>query len=337
VEIAVFTNLEVFVSHRNARLTFHARRLLVHRVRVEGMPVAHVAKAMGVSRQCAHRWVARFDAEGEAGLYDRSSRPHRSPTRTSSDIAEQVVALRRAHRRGPDWIAAEVGISPRTVTRILNRHQIPKLAVLDPLTGTVIRASKTTAVRYERDQPGDLVHMDVKKIGRIPDGGGWRAWGRQKGTTYAQQKARIGYDYVHSMVDDHSRFVYTEILDDEKGDTCAGFLLRAAAFFTSNGITGIRQIMTDNHYSYTKSHAVAAVIAQLGAEHITIRPHCPWQNGKVERFNRTLQTEWAYRQVFTNNDTRTQALQPWLEYYNHQRRHHALGGQPPVTRLTPTS
>ena len=321
--------------HRNARLTFHGRRLLVTRVE-SGMPVAHVAKAMGVSRQCAHRWVARFAAEGEAGLHDRSSRPHNCPTRTAPEVEQAVLRLRRAERRGQDWLGAELGLPTRTVSRILRRHQVPYLRECDPLTGELIRSSKTTAVRYERDRPGELVHMDVKKVGRIPDGGGWKAHGRRMGSTGAQKRARIGYDYVHSLVDDHSRLAYSEILTDEKGPTCAGFLSRAAAYFADHGIDHIERVLTDNHWSYRRSVDVGAVIADLGAKHKFIRPHCPWQNGKVERFNRTLQVEWAYRQVFLSNDDRCAALAPWLEHYNTRRRHTALGGHPPVTRLSPT-
>jgi transposase InsO family protein len=309
--------------------------LLVERV-LAGSPVAHVAKAMGVSRQCAHRWLARYDAEGEAGLHDRSSRPHHSPTRTSAEIERQVLEARRVHRRGPDWLAPELGIPARTITRILRRHGVPRLVECDPLTGEMIRASKTTAVRYERARPGELVHMDVKKIGRIPDGGGWRAHGRQMGSTAARKKARIGFDYVHSMVDDHSRYAYSEILPDETAPSCAAFFSRAVDAFAAAGIAHINQVMTDNHWSYTRSNDLAAHIAQLEARHITIRPHCPWQNGKVERFNRTLQAEWAYRQVFLSNTERAQALAPWLETYNTRRRHTAIGGLPPISRLSPT-
>lgn len=300
------------------------------------MPVAHAAKAMGVSRQCAHRWLGRFDAEGEAGLWDRSSRPHRMPTRTSAEVEAAVLAARVEHRRGQDWLGAELGVPARTVSRILRRHGVPKLAVCDPLTGAVIRASKTTAVRYERDRPGELLHMDVKKIGRIPPGGGWRAHGRQMGSTAARKKTRIGFDYVHSIVDDHSRFAYSEILTDEKAATCAGFFARAIEAFAAAGIDHIDAVMTDNHWSYIHSNALADHLERLSAHHITIRPHCPWQNGKVERFNRTLQTEWAYRQIFHTNDERTAALAPWLDNYNTRRRHSALGGRPPISRLSPT-
>lgn len=323
------------MSHRNARLNLHGRRLLVRRVREEGMPVAHVARAMGISRQCAHRWVTRFDAEGDPGLVDRSSRPLHTPTRTSPEIEARVLAARVEHRRGPDWLGPELGLAPRTVSRILRRHEVPRLCTCDPMTGEVIRASKTTAVRYEKSRPGELVHMDVKKIGRIPPGGGWRAHGREMGSTWARKKVRIGFDYIHSVVDDNSRYAYSETLDDEKATTCAEFFERAVEDFAARGIE-IDAVMTDNHWSYTHSNQLAALLARIGAKHVLIRPHCPWQNGKVERFNRTLQTEWAYRQVFTTNAARRAALAPWLDDYNTRRRHSAIGGKPPISRLSPT-
>jgi transposase InsO family protein len=324
------------VGHRNARLTFHGRLLLVQRVRDQHMPIAHVARAMGISRQCAHRWLARFDTEGPAGLHERSSRPHRMPTRTSPELEALVVAARAEHRRGQDWLGPELGLPARTVSRILRRHHVARLASCDPMTGEVIRASKTTAVRYERAQPGELVHMDVKKIGRIPDGGGWRAHGRHAGSVTRDRKTRVGFDYVHSLVDDHSRLAYSEILPDEKAPTCTGFLARAVEHFAAHGIGRIDAVMTDNHWSYTRNGTLPSLLEALHAKHILIKPHCPWQNGKVERFNRTLQTEWAYRQAFTTNHDRTAALAPWLEHYNTQRRHYALGGHPPTSRLSPT-
>jgi len=327
--------MEVFMGHRNARLTVHGRRLLVQRVRQEGWPVAHAAKAMGVSRQCAHRWLARYDIEGLSGLEGRSSRPHHMPNRTSSDIELRVVEARRRLRWGPDRLGPELGVAPRTVTRILRRHGLPRLFECDPLTGDVIRASKTTAVRYEKDRPGELVHVDVKKLGRIPDGGGWRALGRDATSTYERKKTRVGFDYVHSAVDDHTRLAYSEILPDEKGDTCAEFMTRAAAWFHNHGIE-IGAVMTDNHLSYTRSRAFQSVLDDLAADHVTIRPHCPWQNGKVERYNLTLQIEWAYREVFTSNYQRAEALPAWLNDYNYTRRHSSLGGKPPASRLTTT-
>jgi transposase len=277
------------VGHRNARLTVHGRRLLVQRVRDQGMPISHVAKAMGVSRQCAHRWVARFDAEGEAGLEDRSSRPRRTPTKTPRRIERRVLAARVEHRRGQDWLAGELGVPARTISRILRRHQVPHLAVCDPLSGEVIRSSKSTAVRYERDRPGELVHLDVKKIGRIPDGGGWRAHGRAMGRTSAQKKEKVGFDYVHSAVDDHSRFAYTEILDSENAVDTAAFLERAIAHFAAAGIDRIEAVMTDNAFNYTRSNRFADILDELDAKHVCIKAHCPWQNGKVCEHARGVQ------------------------------------------------
>ena len=320
------------MAHANARLNLYGRRLLVSRVIDEGRPVAHVAKELGISRQCAHRWVSRFRADGEAGLRDRSSRPHRCPRRTSTALEQQVLQLRRAERRGQDWLGPELGLAPRTVAAILRRHRVPYLRECDPLTGEVIRASKTTALRYERARPGDLVHIDVKKLGKIPDGGGWRARGQGR-ENHISGHVKVGYDYVHAAVDDHSRLAYAEILPNEQGTTCAAFLLRAGQFFANHGIT-ISQVISDNAKNYTRSRDFQAAIAELGATHLTIRAHCPWQNGKVERFNRTVQTEWAYHQVFHTNDERAAALAPWLDFYNNRRRHSAIGGQPPISRLS---
>lgn len=257
------------------------------------------------------------------------------PAKTAPEVEAAVVAARVKHRRGQDWLGPELGVAPRTVSRILRRHDLPRLSVCDPLTGEVIRASKSTAVRYERETPGELGHMDVKKVGRIPEGGGWKAHGRQMGKTSAQKKAKIGFDYVHSLVDDHSRFAYTEILPSENAPSTAGFFARAIDAFSAVGIE-LRAVMTDNAWSYTHSNAFRQLLDDHDIEHLVIKPHCPWQNGKVERFNRTLQTEWAYRQVFNSNDERSAALGPWLEDYNYRRRHHALGGLPPISRLSPT-
>lgn len=316
------------MSHANARLTFHGRCLLVERVRFDRRPVSHVAKEMGLSRQAAHRWVARFDAEGFDGLHDRSSRPHSTPTRTPASVEAGVLLARDELRAGRDRIATATGVPARTVSRILARHGRPPLAALDPVTGVVIRASRATANRYERPAPGDLVHLDVKKLGRIPDGGGWRLHGRGVRPVSAR---RIGFDYVHAAVDDHSRLAYAEIHPDEKGITAAGFLARAAEFFAGHGI-GIREVITDNAWAYRHSVDFRDTVTDLGAKQRFIKPHCPWQNGKVERFNRTLQTEWAYRQPFTSNDARAEALAPWLEHYNTERNHHGIGGHPPISR-----
>jgi transposase InsO family protein len=323
------------MSHGSARLTVHGRLLIVQRHQA-GWRQAHIAAAMGVSRKCVRTWIDRYAAEGEAGLATRSSRPHRTPTKTSDEVEQQVLAARAEYRDGPDVLSPRVGVPARTVSRILRRHGVPYLRECDPITGEVIRSSKQTAQRYEREHPGELVHVDVKKIGKIPNGGGWKAHGRQMGSTAAKKRAKIGYDYIHSMIDDHSRLAYSEALSNEQGPTCAAFILRAAAYFAEHGITSIERVITDNHWSYRRSNDVRDAIAAIGARHKFIRPHCPWQNGKVERFNRTLATEWAYRQVFTTNADRLAALAPWLEHYNTQRHHSALGGKTPISRLTPT-
>jgi transposase InsO family protein len=192
-----------------------------------------------------------------------------------------VLELRRQERRGQDWLGPELGLPPRTVARILRRHQVSYLRQCDPMTGEVIRASKATAVRYERARPGELVHMDVKKLGRIHHGGGWKANGPQHRQTAAQKRAKIGYDFVHSLIDDHSRYAYSEILPDEKGTTCAAFFLRAADAFAKAGITRIERLITDNHMSYKLSRDMREAVAAVGARHLFIKPHCPWQNGKV--------------------------------------------------------
>jgi transposase InsO family protein len=320
------------MSHRNARLTVHGRMLIVQRHRA-GWKQAHIAAAMGVSRKCVRTWIDRYAAEGEIGLETRSSRPHTMPRRTSAEVEQRVLAARAEHRDGQDVLGPKVGVPPRTVARILRRHGVPYLRECDPMTGEVIRSSKQTAQRYERERPGELVHMDVKKLGKIPEGGGWRAHGREATVDHRHKKVQVGYDYVHSLVDDHSRLAYSEILPDERGETCAAFLRRAAAYFAAKGITRIERVMTDNAFAYRHSNDMKRVCAALGAKHKFIKPHCPWQNGKVERLNRTLATEWAYRQTFTSNAARAGALAPWLEHYNTVRRHSSLGGKPPISRL----
>jgi transposase InsO family protein len=290
---------------------------------------------MGCSRKTVRYWIARFDAEGEAGLADRSTRPLTFPTRVPVEVEAEAVRLRQSERLSRDELAERVGVSPRTASRIIARNGLPPLSALDPMTGEVIRSSKQTAVRYQRESPGELVHMDVKKLGRIPDGGGWKAHGRGVGDN-RDRKHGSGYDYVHSLVDDCTRLAYSEILDDEKGATCAGFLARALDYFAAHGITRVEQLMTDNAWAYRWS--LRQVCKDRGnIKQVFIKPHCPWQNGKVERFNRTLQTEWAYRRPFTSNDERTAALDPWLQHYNTERHHSALGGRSPLSLLTPKS
>lgn len=318
------------------RLSVFGRSLIVERV-AQGRPVAHVAAELGVSRQTAYRWIRRFNAGGIAALSDRSSRPRSSPSRTSDHLEAAVLAARKSLRQGPLRLAAVTGVAPRTISRILLRHQIPRLSWCDPITGELIRASRATTNRYERERPGELVHIDVKKLGRIPDGGGWRI----QGWTAANHQARvdkkpIGFDFVHAAVDDHSRLAYAEIHPDEKGATAAGFLLRAAEHFAAHGIAGIEAVITDNAFAYRRSREFIDAVELLGAKQLFIKPHCPWQNGKVERFNRTLATERAYRQPFDSNAARTVALAPFIEHYNTGRIHTAHGVTP-AARVLPTS
>jgi transposase-like protein len=268
------------MSHRNARLTVFGRRLLVERV-CSGRPVAHVAAEMGISRATAHKWMRRWRTEGEAGLHDRSSRPLATPHRTTPDAEATVCRLRTDRKLGPARIGPVLGLPASTVHRILTRHRLNRLAWIDRPTGTVIR-------RYERERPGELIHIDVKKLGRIPDGSGHRTLGRQAGRA---TRSRMGFDYVHSAVDDHTRLAYSEIHPDEKVATCADFLTRAAAFFHSHGITRIERVLTDNAWAYRKGLAWKAALTKPGASGKLTRPYRPQTNGKVERFNRTLLNE----------------------------------------------
>jgi transposase InsO family protein len=306
--------------HPNAKLTPAGRMLLVHRIG-SGRPVAHVAAEMGVSRQTAYRWWRRFHAEGEAGLLDRSCRPHRSPRRTSRGTERRIERLRRRLKIGPVRLAGRLGLAPSTVYRVLCRLGLQQLRWLDRPTGRVIR-------RYEWERPGDLVHVDVKKLGRIPRGGGWRAHGRGQGG----RRQRVGYAYIHSAVDDHSRLAYSEVLPDERAETAAAFWDRALDWFAARGVR-VQRLLTDNGPAY-RSRAFARLCAEREVRHRFTRPYRPQTNGKVERFNRTLLEEWAYVRVYRSEAARTGALDRWLHRSNHHRGHTALGGLPPVSRVT---
>ncbi|MET8896790.1 IS481 family transposase, partial [Streptomyces albogriseolus] len=254
---------------------------------------------------------------------DRSSRPHTTPHRTPAATEARVCRLRQDRKLGPARLGPILGLPASTTHRILTRHGLNRLAFLDRPTGQVIR-------RYERDRPGELVHVDVKKLGRIPDGGGHKVLGRQAGRL---TRSGMGFDYIHSAVDDHTRLAYSEIHGDEKAATCADFLRRAAAFFTAHGISRIERVLTDNAWPYRKSFAWQQALADLDATGKLTRPYRPQTNGKVERFNRTLLDEWAYLRPYTSNDERTAALADFLHTYNHHRCHTALGGHPPITRV----
>ncbi len=315
------------MAHANARTTVYARKLIVARVRAGHRP-GEVAKQLGVSRQTVDKWMRRWRAEGDAGLADRSSRPHRMPRQTPPETTAAIVAARTEHHAGPVRLAALLGVAASTIGAVLTRAGMPRLADVDRLTGELLRGRRHSEVRYEREQPGELLHVDVKKLGRVPDGGGWRVHGRRE-----EVRGRgNGFDYVHVAIDDHSRLAYAEVLPDERTGTCAGFLTRAAAWFAGHGVT-VARVLTDNAKSYRVGKAWIAVCAQLGIARRFIQPGRPWTNGKAERFNRTLQTEWAYATAWVSNGQRTAALDGWLEHYNTARSHSALGGRPPISRL----
>ena len=307
--------------HRNARLTPVGRRILVERIEVEGWPVAVAAESMGVSRETAYRWLRRWRSEGVSGLEDRSSRPRRSPNQTPLDIEEQVCALRIGRRWGPHRIAYALDMSRSTVERVLRRRGLSRLDAIDPPTKRIVR-------RYERDHPGELVHVDVKKLGRIPEGGGWRIHGR---SNRPSRKRGLGYDFLHVAVDDHSRVAYVEALDDEQGVTCAGFIGRAVAWFASHDVT-VERVMTDNALNYRRARSFQQVLTDAGIRHVRTRPYRPQTNGKAERFNQTLLREWAYDQPYDSNQQRLDSLPRWLHDYNWHRLHTEVDG-PPATRL----
>jgi transposase InsO family protein len=291
-----------------------------------------VVVELNCSRATGYKWLKRFREEGVAGLVDRSSRAHRQPRRTSRDVEAQIVRLRQERKLGPARIGPLLGLAPSTVHAVLTRHGLHRLAWMDRPTGQLIR-------RYERDRPGELVHVDVKKLGHIRDGGGWWEHGQdseQRRHARAEVAAgrRVGYDFVHCAVDDHSRLAYAEIHSDEKAVTCAGFLLRAAAHFRNLGIERIERVMTDNAKAYRLGRAWHDALTELGAEPRFTRTYRPQTNGKAERFNRTLADEWAYVRPFASSKERTAALPGWLHTYNHHRTHTSLGGIPPISRVS---
>jgi transposase InsO family protein len=302
----------------------------VDRVRRQGWTVATAAEAQGCSRATAHKWIRRYDEEGEAGLFDRSSRPHRSPRRLSSSRELAILERRDHHLEGPHRIAWALGEARSTVHKVLRRHSRPRISDLDKATRCV--------VRYERDHPGELVHVDIKKLGRIPDGGGWRSVGRQQGRvtrapyerhiTKTKKVYTLGYDYLHIAVDDRSRIAYVEVLADERRETAAGFMHRALQWFVELGIT-VERVMTDNGACY-RSHVFNDVLAAAAVTHKWTRPYRPQTNGKVERFNLTLKNEWAYAVAYTSNQERLDVLAGWMHHYNHHRPHQAHDGEAPM-------
>jgi transposase InsO family protein len=297
--------------------------LIVER-RLAGWSLAQVAEAQGVSRSTASKWWRRFQAEGEAGLRDRSSRPTHTPHALAEHIVAAICRLRRELGAGPHRIAWELGLHASTVYGVLRRAGLSVLARLDRTTRSVIR--------YERGRPGELIHVDIKKLGRIPDGGGKRIQpGWQEAKTARHTSRGGGHDYVHVAVDDHSRYAYAEALPDEKGTTAADFLVRAALAFAQVGIA-IERVITDNGGCY-RSHSFAAAATFLEVQLKRTRPFRPQTNGKAEAFNKTLQREWAYLRPYYSNAERLQALPIFLQDYNYARPHTSLGNKPPASRL----
>ncbi|MFH8596455.1 IS481 family transposase [Streptomyces rimosus] len=308
--------------HRNAPLTPTGRLRLARCVVENGWPLRRAAERFQVSHITAARWAGRYRRHGLAGMTDRPSRPHHQPHRTPAAVEDQVIQMRSEHRIGPLRLAARTGLAPSTAHRVLKRHGLPPLAATDRATGEPVR-------RYERERPGELLHVDVKKLGRIPDGGGHKALGRAAGR---KNRAGAGLAYLHTALDDHTRLAYTEDLPDEKADTCAGFLTRASAWFASRGIT-VERVLTDNAWAYTKN-TWRRTCRELEIQPRWTRPWRPQTNGKVERFHRTLLDEWAYHQPYTSDTERQAAFADWQDWYNYHRPHTGIGGHTPASRVT---
>jgi transposase InsO family protein len=313
--------------HGNAALSWHGRRRLVMRVVVGGWTLIAAAEAAGVSVRCARKWVGRYRLEGEQGLLDRSSAPKRVANRTAADRVEVIIKLRRLRFTAAE-IAETLEMALSTVSGILTRLGLGRLG----------RLGLEQPVRYEHSRPGELLHIDVKRLGRIEGGAGKRAFHSQRRQKHNPRctdrdgirRYSVGYECVHVCVDDYSRLAYAEVLPDEKASTAVGFLRRAVAFYQRRGIT-VERVLTDNGSAYISAvHALAC--RALGIRHSRTRPYRPQTNGKAERFIRTLLAGWAYGIIYRSSQERTNALDGWLWHYNHQRRHSALGHQPPASR-----
>lgn len=317
------------MPHRNATLTPAGRLKLARCVVEKEWTLATAAERFSVAVSTVVRWRDRYLAEGSAGMTDRSSRPAHSPRRTPQHVERRILGLRTSRRWGPARIAHHLHLTVSTVHRVLTRYRCLPLAWTDPVTGAPVRARRRTVHRYEYDTPGGLIHMDIKKLGRIPDGGGHRVHGTKRG--WARKRAhKPGWAYIHHAMDDHSRLVYSEILTDERKETVAGFWSRARAYFARAGIT-ITRLLTDNGSAY-RSRYFAQRVGD-GIKHLRTRPYRPQTNGKVERFNHTLLTEWAYARPYRSEAERAAAYPDFIHTYNHHRPHTALGGKTPADRV----
>ena len=324
-------------THANAALTPRARLKMARLIVDENWKVPRAAERYDVSWKTARKWADRYKAEGPAGMYDRSSRPHRQPNRTPVPVVSNIVHLRWKLRLGPVEIADRLAMQSSTVYAVLVRCWLNRLTHIDRATGERIR-------RYEHEHPGDLIHVDVKKLGRVPDGGGWRYVGRQQGgknrsaTAERTGKPRnkwhnplVGTCYLHTVIDDHSRVAYVEAHDDETKETAAAVLRNAVAWFAERDVV-VQRVLTDNGGCY-RSHLWRDTCTELGITHKRTRPYRPQTNGKVERFHRTLVEGWAFKKFYNSESARLAALPAWVHQYNHHRPHSAIGKAAPITRL----
>ena len=304
------------MSHPNARLTVHGRLILVGRIE-SGWPVGRAARAAGVSRQTAGKWARRFRELGEPGLADASSRPHRLPPTVPARRCHRIINARLRHRRGPHWLSWRLHIARSTIYAVLRRYGLNRLR---------IRCTEPV-IRYEWPEPGDLVHLDVKKLGRIKQGGGHRFHGRGPGMNDTGQ----GWEFVHVAIDDHSRLAYAEICRDERAETTVAFVERALDFFEDAGIT-TRRILTDNGNNY-RSQVFCNYLLDRGIRVLKTRPYHPQTNGKAEAFVKIITNEWAYARPYQNSAERAEELGPFLRYYNLDRPHGGIGGNTPISRV----
>ena len=324
-------------THANAALTPRARLRLAYLIVERGWPVARAAERYDVSWKTAAKWAARYAAEGPASMGDRSSAPRHQPHRTPAPVVRKIVHLRWKQRLGPVAIADRLGMQASTVHAVLVRCRINRLSHIDRATGEPIR-------RYEHDAPGELIHVDVKKLGKIPDGGGWRYVGRPQGdknrsatvarTGAPRSKWRspvIGTCYLHTVIDDHSRVAYVEAHDDETAATAVAVLRNATAWFADRGVT-VQRVLSDNGSAY-RSHLWHQTCLELGIKPKHTRPYRPQTNGKIERFHRTLAQGWAFKKFYNSETARLAALPAWIHEYNHHRPHSAIGKAAPITRL----
>lgn len=333
------------MSHANAALT-PKHRLRLAKLIVDGRwSVSSAAEFFRVSWRTAHKWAQRYRDHGPAGMYDRSSARHTQHAKTPPPVVRKILHLRRTKRLGPVTIAAQLAMPASTVHAVLVREGLNRLTHIDPITGEPSRTRpREPARRYEHPHPGSMLHVDVKKLGNIPDGGGWRFLGRAQGQqnriatknrtghTNTHYAAKVGTCFVHTVIDDHSRIAYAECHNDETAATAAAVLRRAVAWFAQRGVI-VERVLSDNGGAY-RSRLWHQTCAELGIKVKKTRPYRPQTNGKIERFHRTLAEGWAYRRPYNTENTRRAALTGWLHHYNHHRPHSALGGHPPITRLT---